>query len=74
MNVYFDLIKFNFISHSDTYDKSVMRDICDRLILAKNEAIEKSNETKSIMTDRNLSMSLVNLLIGGSETVVATLR
>ena len=53
-----------FLVHYDDYDGSVIRDFCDALISAKNDAINESKESAPYLTDNNLAMAIMDLFFG----------
>ena len=50
-------LKQNFENHYKSYDESVIRDFCDALISAKNDALREGKESAPYLTDDNLSFS-----------------
>ena len=46
----------------------MIRDFCDTLITAKNEALREGKESAPYLTDSNLSMVVFDLFFGGTET------
>ena len=73
-NQHVALIKDLFISHYEDYDESVIRDFCDTLITAKNEAIKEGKETIAHLSDNNLAMVMMDLFFAGTETSMTTFR
>ncbi|CAG2174806.1 unnamed protein product [Oppiella nova] len=61
-----------YTSHNDTYNRGVIRDFCDTLIMAKHEAVEQDKLTAPYLTDENLAASINDLLMGGVETSSTT--
>ena len=68
------LIRSKFISHYKDYNESVIRDFCDTLITAKNEALKEGKESAPYLTDNNLSMVVFDLFFAGTETSQSTFR
>ena len=68
------LIRSKFISHYKDYNESVIRDFCDTLITAKNEALKEGKESAPYLTDSNLSMVVFDLFFAGTETSQSTFR
>ena len=52
-------LKQNFENHYKTYDESVIRDFCDALISAKNDALREGKESATYLTDDNLSLAIL---------------
>ena len=52
--------------HEKSYDKDIKRDFCDILISAKKEAIEEEKQTAPYLTDTNLAVCLIDILLGKS--------
>jgi hypothetical protein len=59
-----EVIKFKYIDHYESYDQNIIRDFCDALISAKNEALNEDKESKPYLTDDNLALSIVDLFMG----------
>ena len=68
------LITKKYQAHYDDYDENVIRDFCDTLITAKNEALRDCKESAPYLTDVNLAMSLFDLFLAGTETSQTTFR
>ena len=67
-------LKQNFENHYKTYDESVIRDFCDALISAKNDALREGKESATYLTDDNLSLAIFDLLFAGTDTSQTTFR
>ena len=65
---YFVIIKDKYQAHYKDYDEIVIRDFCDTLITAKNEALREGKESAPYLTDDNLSMAVVDLFFAGTNT------
>ncbi len=61
---FIEIIKLKFIDHYESYDQNIIRDFCDALISAKNEALNEDKESKPYLTDDNLSLAIVDLFMG----------
>jgi len=48
----------------ETHEKGVIRDFCDALIEAKEEAIKEEKESAPNLNDVNLSLVILNLFFG----------
>ncbi len=61
---FIEVIKLKYIDHCESYDQNIIRDFCDALILAKNEALNEDKESKPYLTDDNLALAIVDLFMG----------
>ena len=52
-----DMVKTKYTSHYDDFDESSLRDLCDALIAAKNEALSEGKESAPYLNDDNLTMA-----------------
>ena len=59
-----EMLKNKFRNHYKTYDESVIRDICDALISAKNDALSEGKESAPHLTDDNLAMAIIDTFLG----------
>jgi len=59
-----DFIKQNVKDHCQEYSESVIKDLIDALISAKNDALNEGKESAKYLTDTNLSMIIIDLLVG----------
>ena len=57
-------IRSKYMQHIDDYQKNRIRDFCDALIEAKEEAINEEKETAPYLNDRNLSLVILDLFFG----------
>jgi hypothetical protein len=55
-----DLIKNKYQEHYKDYNENIIRDFCDSVIFAKNEA----KESVEYLTDENLALVIVDLFTG----------
>ncbi|XP_054154800.1 steroid 17-alpha-hydroxylase/17,20 lyase-like [Oppia nitens] len=62
------LISRKFTEHYLDYNPDIERDFCDALIASKNDAIREGKQSRPYLTDRNLSMTLLDLFIAGTDT------
>ena len=67
-------LKDKYQSHYKDYDETVVRDFCDTLITAKNEALREGKESMPYLTDANLSMALFDMFFAGTDTSQNTFR
>ena len=78
MNRVFDeninLFKNKFQSHYKDYNESVVRDFCDTLITAKNDAIRAGKESFPYLNDMNLTFSMWDLFFAGIDTSQTTMN
>ena len=63
-NELIDIFKNKYLNHYKDYNESVIRDICDALIYAKNEALAKGKGVAPYLTDNNLAMVVLDLFLG----------
>ncbi|CAG2161472.1 unnamed protein product [Oppiella nova] len=68
-----DLI-IQYRDHYKDYSETVIRDFCDALISAKNEALRDHKESARYLTDNNLAMAVFDLFLAGTDTSQITLR
>ena len=68
------LLKNKYQAHYKDYDENVIRDFCDTLITAKNEALREGKESAPYLTDENLAMAVFDLFIAGTDTSQMTFR
>jgi phosphoenolpyruvate carboxylase len=57
-------ISQKYVDHLKDKEDGVIRDICDGLIEAKEEAIKEQKESAQDLVDRNLSLVIFDLFIG----------
>ncbi|CAG2111371.1 unnamed protein product [Medioppia subpectinata] len=57
-----------YMDHLKTHSSGVVNDFCDALIEAKEEAIQEAKESASDLTDKNLSLVIMDLFFAGSDT------
>ena len=57
-------VRKKYISHLEDHQKGVIRDFCDALIEAKEEAISEEKESAPHLSDINLSLVIMNLFFG----------
>ena len=74
MNDICELLETKFKSHYKDYDESVIRDFCDTLITAKNEALKEGKESAPYLKDNNLAMAVLDLFFAGTDTSQMTFR
>ena len=67
-------MKKKFYNHYEDYDESVVRDLCDTLITAKNDAIRDGKETAPYLTDDNLAMAILDVFVAGINTSESTFK
>ena len=68
------MITNKFQSHYKGYDESIVRDFCDTLITAKNDALREGKESVPYLTDANLAMAIFDVFLAGTDTSQATFR
>ena len=68
------LIRDKFESHYEDYEESVVRDFCDTLIAAKNDALREGKESAPYLTNESLTMVIVDLFFAGTDTSQSTFR
>ena len=61
------MIKEKYQAHYKDYDENVIRDFCDTLITAKNEAIKENKESAPYLTDGNLGLVIGDLFLAGTD-------
>ena len=71
---FLDMITDKYESHYKDYDESVIRDFCDTLITAKNEALREGKESAPYLTDENLALCIFDLFAAGTDTSQSTFR
>ena len=59
-----ELVQTKFLSHYKDFNEHIVRDFCDALILAKNEALAEGKDSAPYLNDDNLTMVLWDLFIG----------
>ena len=59
-----DILRKKFVDHYNSYDESVIRDFCDALISAKNDALREGKESAPHLTDDNLGMAVIDMFLG----------
>ena len=69
-----EMLENKLKSHYKDYDESVIRDFCDTLISAKNDALREGKESAPYLNDGNLTMILLDLFFGGIGTTQNTFR
>ncbi len=62
-----EVIKKKYKDHYKEFNEYIIRDFCDALILAKNEALNEDKESKSYLTDDNLTFVILDLFMGKSS-------
>ena len=62
-----DIFKNKYQAHYKDYDENVIRDFCDTLITAKNEALREGKESAPYLTDVNLAMAVFDLFFAGNR-------
>ena len=70
----FELLKNKFVSHYKDYNESEIRDFCDTLISAKNDALREGKESAPYLNDNNLTFALFDLFFAGTDTSQTTFR
>ena len=70
----FELLKNKFKSHYKDYNESEIRDFCDSLISAKNDALREGKESAPYLNDNNLAFALFDLFFAGTDTSQTTFR
>ena len=63
-----EMMKNKFRFHYEDYNESVIRDFCDALISAKNDALNEGKESAPYLTDENLAMTVYDLYFAGTDT------
>ena len=69
-----NVFKDKYHAHYKDYDENVIRDFCDTLITAKNEALRDGKESAPYLTDVNLAMAVFDLFFAGTDTSQMTFR
>jgi hypothetical protein len=62
-----EIIKNKYKDHYKEFNEYIVRDFCDALILAKNEALNEDKESKPYLTDDNLTLVILDLFMGKSS-------
>jgi hypothetical protein len=57
-------VRGKYVEHLTDHEPGVIRDFCDALIEAKEEAILEDKESAPHLTDHNLSLVIMNLFFG----------
>jgi hypothetical protein len=57
-------VRNKYVQRLEDHQKDVIRDFCDALIEAKEEAIIEEKESASDLNDVNLSLVILNLFFG----------
>ena len=68
------LVKDKYQDHFKDYNENVVRDFCDTLISAKNEALREGKESAPYLTEDNLALVIVDLFFAGTDTSQTTFR
>jgi hypothetical protein len=63
-------IRNKYISHLEDHKKDVIRDFCDALIEAKEEAISEEKESAPHLNDTNLSLVIMNLFLVSIQSLI----
>ncbi len=58
------MLKIKYKHHYEDYNENIIRDFCDALISAKNEALNEDKESKPYLTDDNLTLVILDLFLG----------
>ena len=74
MNGLIELMEIKFKSHYNDYDEHVIKDFCDALISAKNEALEEGKEWAPHLKDNNLALALLDVFLAGTDTSQMTFK
>ena len=61
---FIDVIANKFRDHYENYNESSIKDFCDAVIFAKNEALAEGKESAPHLTDQNLALLIVDLFMG----------
>ena len=59
--------------HQETFQEDLCRDFCDELLHAKNEAERSDSKASEILNLDNLTNTLMNLFLAGSDTTKKSL-
>ncbi len=59
-----EVLKTKYKHHYEDYNENIIRDFCDALISAKNEALNEDKESKKYLTDDNLTLVILDLFMG----------
>jgi len=59
-----EFMKHKYQEHYKDFNETVIRDFCDALISAKNEALAEGKESAPYLNDDNLAMSVLDLFLG----------
>ena len=73
-NQVIQLMKIKYQAHYKDYDENVIRDFCDTLITAKNEALREGKESAPYLKDENLAMAVFDMFLAGTDTSQMTFR
>ena len=57
-------VRQKYHEHLKDHQKGLVRDFCDALIEAKEEAIQEDKESAPHFTDQNLSLVILDLFFG----------
>ncbi|XP_072042977.1 cytochrome P450 2U1-like [Amphiura filiformis] len=73
LGAYVGKIHDYFRRHRETYDSDNLRDMCDSLIHAQQEAIDEGSEHISKLTDTHLCQTISDLFAAGTDTTIGSL-
>jgi hypothetical protein len=62
-----EVLKIKYKDHYKGFKEYIIRDFCDALISAKNEALSEDKESKPYLTDDNLTLVILDLFMGNSS-------
>jgi len=68
------MIHEKYQAHLKDYESGLVRDFSDALIEAKEESIAQGKESAPYLHDKNLSYTLMDLFLAGSDSTNMTLR
>ena len=68
------LLKDKFESHYKDYDESIVRDFCDTLISAKNDALRGGKESVPYLNDESFGLVIFDIFAAGTDTSQTTFR
>jgi hypothetical protein len=61
---FIDVITNKYRDHCKDYNENLIRDFCDAVIFAKNEALAEGKESAPYLTDKNLALVIMDLFMG----------
>ena len=66
----FDIAKQKYKSHQNDYHEGLLKDFTDGLLAAKIDSIKNSKENAPYLTDNNLAVTVIQLIIGFYQLII----